>query len=85
MLLLAWFFTPRLKIPPRPITPPVEIEIHDEGGPIYYEGEDEPEPEYYEEPREEKFEDRVGIGYYDEKTVKNPDHHFLHTPDKKER
>lgn len=44
-------------------------------GPIYYEGEDdipmmEKEPEL--EIEEEKFEDVVERGYYDEKTVKNP-------------
>ncbi len=56
-------------------TPPIEIEEEfedDMQGPIYYEGDDDVPVVEKVETEEEKFEDLIEHGYYDEKTLKNP-------------
>lgn len=56
-----------------PAPPPKEEVIEDDLiGPIYYEGEEEPQPEDLTPVpiEDDKFEDNVEVGYYDEKTVK---------------
>eukprot|EP00347_Sterkiella_histriomuscorum_P008549 403344671 len=78
LLLLAYLFTPRKRQLPPPPPPKIEEEIimqDDLIGPIYYEGDDNQEPQMEDlQPiplpvQDDKFEDNVEVGHYDEKTV----------------
>lgn len=78
LILLAYICTPRKKqklppLPPPPVIVEEDMANDDLAGPIYYEGEDKPIPDMPPPPPpvvEEVFEDKLEMGYYDDKSVK---------------